>query len=110
MYKIYPGVLELGYKSDLKSDARKGLSVQIAPSGPFLLYSIKYFKRDWDGSFMKIIILALLIFVLLEIIRSYVDYPNKYEPDLITPILNSDKELSSVLKYDADGNKLLMAP
>ena len=56
---------------------------------------------------MKFIILILLIFILLEIIRSYIDYPkNKYEPDLITPILNSDKELSSVLKYDANGNKL----
>lgn len=57
---------------------------------------------------MKFIILVLLIFILLEIIRSYVDYPkNKYEPDLITtPIPNFDKELSSVLKYDANGNKL----
>lgn len=59
---------------------------------------------------MKFVILTLLIilfFVLLEIIRNYVDYPkNKYEPDLITPIPNLGKKLSSVLKYDAKGNKL----
>ena len=38
MYKIYPGVLELAYRTDLKSVALKGLSVQIAPSGPAIYY------------------------------------------------------------------------